>query len=72
MLGAGVPDTSHTSVVGWPDEVKTLGSPTSSTGAEGEGERGGMYLRVESKDAIHQIRQCLKETGIERHHTLLT
>ena len=51
MVGAGVPDTSHTSVVGWPDEVKTLGSPTSSTGAEGERERGGlyMYLRVESK-----------------------
>ena len=34
MVGAGVPETSHTRVVGWPAEVKALGSPTSSTGAE--------------------------------------
>ena len=31
--GAGVPEASQMSVVGWPDEVKTSGAPTFKTGA---------------------------------------
>ena len=31
--GAGVPDTSHSRVVGCPIDLNTLGSPTSRTGA---------------------------------------
>lgn len=33
MVGVGVPDTSHTNVVGCPADVKTLGSTTSRAGA---------------------------------------
>ena len=36
--GAGVPEASQISVVGWPAEVKTSGVATFSTGAGWEGE----------------------------------
>ena len=38
IVGAGVPETSQTRVVGWPTDVKTFGSPTSRTGAAVRGE----------------------------------
>ena len=40
--GAGVPDASQMSVVGWPAEVKTSEFPTFNTGA---GEDNSVYER---------------------------
>ena len=57
MVGAGVPDTSHTSVVGCPADVKTLGSTTSKTGAMG-GSGGGQYSGVHSTVGVLTEETC--------------